>query len=39
MIEVACRKTVEITNEVHIQNLGKYLDIVKDKWRNKMEEM
>ena len=29
--EVACRKMVKITNKAHIQNLGKYLDIVKNK--------
>ena len=28
--EVAYRKMVKITNKVHIQNLGKYLDIVKN---------
>jgi hypothetical protein len=37
--EVAYRKIVKITNRVHIQNLGKCLDIVKNKWFNKMEDM
>ena len=26
------------TNKVHIQNLGKYIDIVKNKWLNKIKE-
>ena len=30
--EVACRKIMKITNRTHIQNVGKYLDIVKNKW-------
>jgi hypothetical protein len=34
--EVTYRK---ITTRVHIQNLGKYLDIVKNKWFNKTEDM
>ena len=34
--EVAYRKILKITNKVHLQNLGKYLDIVKNKWLNKM---
>jgi hypothetical protein len=29
--EVAYRKIVKITNEKHIQNLGKYLDTAKNK--------
>jgi hypothetical protein len=33
--EVACRKIMKITNREHVQNLGKYLDIVKNKWFNK----
>jgi hypothetical protein len=33
--EVACRKIVKITNRTHIQNVGKYLDIVENKWLNK----
>jgi hypothetical protein len=37
--EVAVRKTVKITNRVHIQNLGKYLDIVKNKWFIKIKDM
>ena len=37
--EVACRKIVKITNKVHLQSLGKYLDIVKNKWFNTIKEM
>jgi hypothetical protein len=37
--EVAYSKIVKITNTVHIQNLGKYLDIVKNKWFNKIKDM
>jgi hypothetical protein len=37
--EVACRKIIEITNRTHIQNVGKYLDIVKKKWFSKVEDM
>jgi hypothetical protein len=33
--EVAHKKTVKITNKARKQNLGKYLDIVKNKWLNK----
>jgi hypothetical protein len=37
--EVAYRKKIKITNRTHIQNLGKYLDIVKNKWFNKINDM
>jgi hypothetical protein len=37
--EVACRKIMKITNRTHIQNIGKYLDIVKNKWFNKIKDM
>ena len=37
--EIAYRKTVKITNVTHIQNLGKYLDIVKNKWFIKIKDM
>jgi hypothetical protein len=37
--EVACRKIMNITNRTHIQNIGKYLNIVKNKWFSKVEEM
>jgi hypothetical protein len=36
--EVACRKIMKITNRTHIQNLGKYLDIVKNKWFSEVED-
>ena len=36
---VACRKIMKITNRTHIQNVGKYLDIVKNKWFNKIKDM
>jgi hypothetical protein len=29
--ELAYRKIIKITNRTHMQNLGKYLDIVKNK--------
>ena len=35
--EVAYRKMAKITNKAHTQNLGKYLDIVKNKWFNNMK--
>jgi hypothetical protein len=37
--EVAYRKIVKITNRVHTPNLGKCLDIVKNKLFNKIKEM
>ena len=37
--EVACRKIMKITNRTHIQNIGKYLDIVKNKWFSTMKDM
>jgi hypothetical protein len=30
--EAACKKIIKVTNRAHIQNIGKYLDIVKNKW-------
>jgi hypothetical protein len=35
--EVAYRKILKITNRTHIQDLGKYLDVVKNKWFNKIK--
>ena len=35
--EVAYRKIIEITNITHIQDVGKYLDIVKNKWFYKIK--
>ena len=35
--QVAYRKMVKITNKAHIQNLRKCLDIVKNKWLNKIK--
>jgi hypothetical protein len=37
--EVAYRKIMTITNRTHIQNLGKYLDTVKNKWHNKLKDI
>jgi hypothetical protein len=37
--EVAYRKTVKVADKGQLQNLGKYLDIVKNKWFNKIKEM
>ena len=37
--EVACRKIMKITNRTPIQNVGKYLNIVKKKWFSKVEDM
>jgi hypothetical protein len=37
--EVAYRKILKTTNRTHIQNLGKYLNIVKNKWFNKIKNM
>jgi hypothetical protein len=37
--EVAYRKIMKITNHVHLQNLAKYLDIVKNKWLHKIKEI
>jgi hypothetical protein len=34
--EVAYRKMIKITNRTH---LGKYLDIVKNKWVNKIKDI
>jgi hypothetical protein len=33
--EVICRKTLKTTNRTHIQNVRKYLDMVKNKWFSK----
>jgi hypothetical protein len=37
--EVAYRKIMKTTNRTQIQSLGKYLDIVKNKWFNKIKDM
>jgi hypothetical protein len=37
--EVTCRKIIKITNRTHIQNVEKYLNIVKNKSFNKAEDM
>ena len=37
--EITYRKIMKITNRTHIQNLGKYLDIVKNKWFNKIQDV
>lgn len=37
--EVAYRKMVKVTNKEGIQTLGKYLNMVKNKWLNKITEM
>jgi hypothetical protein len=37
--EVAYREIAEITNKVHLQNLGKYLEVVKNKCLNNIKEM
>jgi hypothetical protein len=37
--EVGYRKIMKITNRTRIQNLGKYLDTVKNKWFNKIKDM
>jgi hypothetical protein len=37
--EVTCRKIMKTTNKTHIQNLGKYLDIVKNKWLNEIKNV
>ena len=31
--DVASKKIMKITNKVHLQNLGKYLDMVKNKYK------
>jgi hypothetical protein len=37
--EVAYRKIMKTTNRTHIQNLGKYLDMVKNKLFNKIKDV
>jgi hypothetical protein len=37
--EVTYRKITKITNRTHIQDVGKYLDIVKNKWFNKIKDV
>jgi hypothetical protein len=37
--EITYRKILKKTNRAHIQNLGKYLDIVKNKWFSKIKDM
>jgi hypothetical protein len=38
-----CRNSVHFTNKLlsnkHVMNVGKYLDIVKNKWFSKVEDM
>jgi hypothetical protein len=36
--EVACRKIIKITNRTQIKNVGKYLDIVKNKWFSQIKD-
>jgi hypothetical protein len=37
--EITYRKIIKITNTVHIQNVGKYLDIVKNKLFSKIKDI
>jgi hypothetical protein len=37
--ESTYRKILKTTNRIHIQNLGKYLDIVKNKWFRTIKDM
>jgi hypothetical protein len=37
--EITYRKIWKITNRTHIQNIGKYLDVVKNKWFNTIKDM
>jgi hypothetical protein len=37
--EVTCRKISKTTNRTHIQDIGKYLDIVKNKWFSEIKDM
>ena len=37
--EGAYRKKTKMTNRTHIQKLGKYLHIVRNKWFNKIKDM
>jgi hypothetical protein len=37
--EFAYRKILKTTNRTHTQNLGTYLDIVKNKWFSKIKDM
>jgi hypothetical protein len=37
--EVAYRKIMKTTNRTHIQNVGKYLDTVKNKWLNEIKDV
>jgi hypothetical protein len=36
--EITYRKILKTTNRIHIQNLGKYLDIIKNKWFNTIKD-
>jgi hypothetical protein len=36
--EITYRKILKTTNRTHVQNVGKYLDIVKNKWFNKIKD-
>jgi hypothetical protein len=35
--EITYRKIMKTTNRTHIQNVGKYLDIVENKWFSKIK--
>jgi hypothetical protein len=37
--EITYRKILKTRNRTHIQNREKYLDIVKNKWFSKIEDM
>jgi hypothetical protein len=37
--EITYWKILKTTNRTHIQNIGKYLDIVKNKWFNTIKDM
>jgi hypothetical protein len=39
MQSVTYRKIWKTTNRTHVQNIGKYLDIVKNKWFNTIKDM
>ena len=37
--ETTYRKIMKTTNRIHIQNVGKYLDLVENKWFSKIKYM
>ena len=37
--EITYRKILKVTDRTHIQNLGKCLDIVKNKWFSTIKDM